>query len=282
MRGASIGRLVALAAAFVAIAAPAAAEPLATVTAKGRLRIAVYSDFAPWSYQDKGKLAGVDVDLGAKLAEALGLRPEFVVATADETVDDDLRNFVWRGTLFGEPVADVMMHVPVDPLFAERNDQVSFGGAYHRDGFAMACVRSADCTRGPTSLDGEPIGVELDSVPDFYLLGSYGGRLRDDLVHYESGLDAVEALKEGKVSAVLATRAQIEYGLVDSKTKFATSGGPFPGMTTSAWPVGLAVKADSRDLGDKLGEAMAQLVDSGEVDRIFAKYGLTRQAPLKP
>lgn len=274
-----LGGLVAALIVAVISAAPALAEPLETVTKKGRLRIAVYSEFAPWSWRQDGKLVGVDVEVAQKLADALGLRAEFVEAAADETVDDDLRNFVWRGTLFGEPVADVMMHVPVDPLFAKRNEQVSIGGAYHREGFALACVRSGDCTRGVTSLDGAPIGVELDSVPDFYLLGSYGGRLRDDLVHFPSGLEAVAALRDGKVSAVLATRAQVEFGLASSTAKFATSGGPFPGMANSAWPVGIAVKADSRDLGDRLSTELAKLAANGELDAIFAKYHLSRQAP---
>ncbi len=55
----------------------------------------------------------------------------------DETVEDDLRNAVWKGSYFGSGVADVMMHVPVDRQFAMRNNNVVIFGAYQRETFAL-------------------------------------------------------------------------------------------------------------------------------------------------
>ena len=75
----------------------AAAADLAGITAKGFLRIAVYRDFQPWSWQQDGVLTGIDVDLGKAIAAKLGVKPDFLELTADEDVGDDLRNGVWRG-----------------------------------------------------------------------------------------------------------------------------------------------------------------------------------------
>ena len=60
----------------------------------GTLRVAVYANFAPWSSAGKG----IETALGRALAERLGLQPQVVEFPADENMNDDLRNMVWRGT----------------------------------------------------------------------------------------------------------------------------------------------------------------------------------------
>ena len=87
-----------LAAAPLAAALPAQADGLAAVRERGRLRIAVYNDFPPYSMAG-GK--GIDADLGRAIAARLGLAPEVVGYNADEDMNDDLRNMVWKGHYLG-------------------------------------------------------------------------------------------------------------------------------------------------------------------------------------
>ena len=117
------GFLAGVAAAACLPATAARAAALDKVKANGVLRVAVYKDFAPWSWRQEGKLVGIDVDFGQALAKSLGVRVELVDFMADEDVGDDLRNMVWRGPLIGGSVADVMMHVPYDRAFAKENDR---------------------------------------------------------------------------------------------------------------------------------------------------------------
>ncbi len=100
------------------LAGPAAARPLDEVRDSGTIRIAVYRDFAPFSEVHDGRFEGVDVDIGRALAQRLGVAVEFMPVTAGESVDDDLRNAVWKGHYLGGGVADVMLHVPVDRRFS--------------------------------------------------------------------------------------------------------------------------------------------------------------------
>ena len=72
----------ALAAAGLA-AFPARAAPLAKVIANGVLRVAVYRDFAPWSWRRGGAVVGIDVELGEALAKAIGVRAEIIDFMAD-------------------------------------------------------------------------------------------------------------------------------------------------------------------------------------------------------
>ena len=100
------------------VSLPVQARPLEEVVKDGTMTIFVYKDYPPYSWQDGDRLTGVDVDLGRAIAKALGVKAEFLVRDADENVDDDLRVNLWKGDLIHKKSADLMMHVPIDPVLA--------------------------------------------------------------------------------------------------------------------------------------------------------------------
>lgn len=253
-------------------------EQLNVIRRRGRLRIAVYDGFPP--YSDSGQ--GIDVDLGKALADKLGLVPEIVGFKAGEDMGDDLRNMVWKGHyLRGEP-ADVMMHVPVDPVLAEANDKVRIFGPYHQETLAMARVASRiPAPRGSAAValevfTREKIGVEGDTLADAFLLGTLRGRLRENVVHFRSVAEAGRALREGVVSAVLAPRGELEAAL-EGEQRFAIDEAGFAELTRGRWSLGMAVKADAPDLAYALAGALAQLQSEGVVSAIFGRHGVTPQ-----
>ena len=269
--------------AIAALALPraAAARGVDRLKADGVARIAVYRDFEPWSWAGPdGKFTGIDVDLARAIAEKLGVRAEIVDFMADEDVGDDLRNMVWRGSLVGGQVCDIMMHVPVDRQLARENDRVVIGAPYYREGFLIACGIDTDCEVAPPAFKGKRLVAELDSVPDFYFSGGFGGVLRGDTKHLLSGAAAVEAVKKGEADVVLATRAQVEHALAGGNPKVTKRRGPIPALPSAGWDVGIAVKDDSRDLADSLDGIVAELRTNGTVDAILARYGVSPHAPV--
>lgn len=251
------------------------------IAAEGVVRIAVYRDFEPWSWKGRdGAVIGIDVDLGRAIAEALGARAQIVDFMADEDVGDDLRNMVWRGSLVGGQTCDIMMHVPVDRTLARANDRAVIGAPYYREGFLMACGPDVDCEVAPPALKGKRLVAELDSVPDFYFSGSFGGVLRGDTRHLMSGAAAVEEVKAGTADVVLATRAQVEHALAGGAATVKARKGPLPALPSAGWDVGLAVKDDSRDLADRLEQVVAGLRADGTVETILRRYGVSPRPPL--
>ena len=70
-----------LALALTSVALPAsAADLLATVKARGTLKVAMEGTYPPFNYKDQksGELAGYDVDVARLLAGKLGVKVEFV------------------------------------------------------------------------------------------------------------------------------------------------------------------------------------------------------------
>ncbi|MCB1956894.1 MAG: transporter substrate-binding domain-containing protein [Rhodocyclaceae bacterium] len=266
--------------AAASVGASALAGSVETMT-PGRLRVAVYDDFQPYSGGGKG----IDVAIGRELAKRLGLEPEVIEYPADEDMNDDLRNMVWKGHYLGARPADVMLHVPVDQRLADRNEQVRIFGPYHLE--SLAVIRdpsrippvTGSAARALEVFTRERIGVEIASLADDFLLQVLNGRLRENVVHFRSVALAVEAMKAGEISAVMATRAEIEGAAGGTAGRFEIGPVSMPELRIQGWPLGMAVKADSTELADALSKAMMDIQRDGTLARIFQEHGITLQKP---
>lgn len=273
-------RLACLGAALLLSAGAFAADAydLAQVKARGQIRVALYKDFEPFSDDDKGG-SGVDVDIARLLAEKLGVKLQPLWFDADENTDDDLRNMVWRGTLFGYGPADFMMHVPVDKEYMAKNDKVIFFAPYYRERFAIARnLERVDKLESLEAFRSQKIGVEGATYPDTILLSADAGAYRANVVHYKTAGEAIQGLKNGEVSAVMAMQGELEGGLAGAKG-FAISEPPLPVLNRRQWPLGLAVKAGHEELARALQQAMNELASDGSLAKAFARHGVTYRAP---
>lgn len=258
------------------------------VVASGHIRFAVYRNFPPYSYLEDGQPAGLDVELGLRIAKAMGLEPRWLWVTADENVDDDLRNAVWKGDVIHRQVADVMLRVPYDRDYAyatdgyglPRNDMVVMMAPYHTETWRVA--RNLDKTRDVRNLaifQYQPIGVELDSLPDFYLAGAFQGRLRKNLHHYNSTAEALSDFEAGKLSAVVGMGTQLEWGLRDCKLNIDIDDDGLEALGKLSWDIGIAVKHDYRQLAYAVEAIIHQMLNSGDIARLYQSYGVSYQKP---
>jgi len=256
-------------------------ETMERIREKGSLRVAVYKDFPPYSYAEGGRYVGIDVDIARALAERMGLALDLMPVGADESVGDDLRNWVWKGHYLGGGTADLMMHVPFDPDFAEENGQATLFAPYFREHMAMVFDSSViGDAADPAALARQRIGAEIDSVADYYLSGAFSGLLRDAARRFPSNQAALAALGRGELDAVLAPRAQIEaYLSRHPDPRLRTSLYSLRGMLRSYWDVGLAIKADNQELRAELETAMSSLRGDGSLQRLLAAHGVSYVAP---
>jgi ABC-type amino acid transport substrate-binding protein len=265
----SAPRLLAAAFVFLAVLTAPLAQAL-ELRKPGVLRVAVYNEFPPFSDREDG---GIDVDLAKALAAKLGLKLDLAWAEADEKVEDDLRNYVWKGHYMGNEIADLMLHMPVDPVFNERVKQVKLLAPYYAENLMVA----RDLKRIPKLENLEPffqnhdIGVEVGGGSDTFLMALYAGRMRDRIRHFKNHSDAVAALRKGEVSAVMGPRTELEGLLGADKNGYAVSAIEMTGPVMTFWQPGVAVKADKPKLIEAVEKAMAEMVASGEVAAIFAK-----------
>jgi ABC-type amino acid transport substrate-binding protein len=263
-----------LGAAFAAPGAALAADA-PVLREAGILKVAVYNDLAPFS--DHGQ--GIDADLGAALAGKLGLKLALLPFNAGDDLGDDLRNMVWKGHYLGYGPADVMLHVPVDRMLMNANPQVEIFAPYYVE--TVRLVRSARAIPqfdGVDALAGKRIGVEKVSISGMVMLGEGGGRFREQVHIYPTAIEALEQLKAGALDAVLATRAQIE-SVLKGDPAFPLQDVPFDRLPRGGWAVGMAVRKDKLGLARRLQAALNDMAASGELQTIFAKYGVQAVKP---
>ncbi|MEW8506414.1 MAG: transporter substrate-binding domain-containing protein [Candidatus Thiodiazotropha sp.] len=254
---------------------------LERIRERGVLEVAVYKDFPPFSFRDrKGRIIGIDADIARALAQRLGVSAAIRTVGADESMEDDLRNNVWKGHYLGGGVADLMLHVPYDGAFAEENDRVTFVAPYYREQIVVAVGKGVGAGLDPQDyFSREKVGVELDTLTDFYLLSAYDGKIRNQVVHFSNIGKAVTALKQGEIAAVAGPRSEIEFALGDHADNYAVGPIQMPGLRTSGWDLGAAVKKGNTALAEAVETAMAQLRKQSSLSKIFSNYRSSYQLP---
>lgn len=259
------------------LAGSAIARDLAEVRSSGILKVAVYREFAP--FNDEGR--GIEVDLAKRLADKLGVKVSLLPFEAGENMEDDLRNMVWKGHYLGYGPADVMLHVPVDKVFMERNKQVAVFAPYFRETLQIAWDHAKiDSCETLSPLAGHLIGAEGDSIGSIALLAAENGRLRNNVKHFRSIEEAVKAMRDGGVSAVVGMRSQLEGAMAGEWKNYRIGNPPLPGLPQAGWVVGMAVKSDFKDLARALQQALNELDADGSLDRIFEAHHVKRLRPL--
>jgi ABC-type amino acid transport substrate-binding protein len=248
------------------------ATPLDKIRSRGSLVVALYKDMPPFHVDGRG----IDVDLAQALAESLGVKMVPMPFLADENMNDDLRNMVWKGHYLGFGPADVLMHVPVDKPLMDGNRQVNIFGPYFRERVAIARnleqVPELDSLAGLGKLT---VAVPGQTLAGWLLIGADGGAYRDQLrTQWKDGVEAARALQLGEVPVAAGLMSELESVLRGDK-RFAVGPLPSPRAPRDGWAVGMAVKRDSTELAQALQASLNALASSGRLAEIFARGNLS-------
>jgi ABC-type amino acid transport substrate-binding protein len=251
------------------------ATPLERVRERGALTVGLYHDMPPFHVGGKG----IDVELARALAESLGVRLSLLPFHADENMNDDLRNMVWRGHYLGYGPADVLLHVPVDRPLMEGNPQVSIFAPYYRDRVVMARqLERLPRLETLSQLGADKVAVPGQSLAGWLLIGADAGAYRNQLItQWKDGAETARALLRGDVAAAAGLASEME-SVLRGDPRFAIAPMPSPRAPRDGWAVGMAVKRDATELAQALQRAVNELVASGRLRQIFEHGNLAWQA----
>ena len=265
--------------AFAAVAATgralAAEVSLDAIKSRGTLVVAVYRDMPP--FHDKGK--GIDVDVASALAESLGVKLSLMPFQADEDMNDDLRNMVWKGHYLGFGPADVMLHVPVAAPLMEANPQVRIFAPYWRDRVMIARrIDQLPHLETLAQLNGKSVAVPGQTLAGWLMIGADGGAYKQQLTTtFKDGVEAAQALKRGEFAAAAGLQSELE-SVLGGDPRFVIT--PLPTLSNSrdGWAVGLAVKKDAGELATALQGAVDGLIADKRMQEIFSKGNVAWRA----
>ena len=168
-------------------AAPAA---LTTVNA-GKLTMSTNAAFPPYEMTtDSGEFEGIDIDVAAAIAEKLGLELQ---------VDDMDFDAALLAAQNGKSDM-VMAGVTVTD---ERLKVMDFSDTY-AEGIQSIIVKEDSTIASPDDLAGKAIGTQRGTTGYIYCTDDFG---EDNVIAYDDGLTAVQALNNGQVDAVVIDNA---------------------------------------------------------------------------
>jgi polar amino acid transport system substrate-binding protein len=264
-----IRALIAAAAAIAGVAAQAAELP-GRIRAAGKLVIATEGKFPPLNYFDPAtnQLTGLDIDLGNAIGRQLGVNVEWQDAPFAQLIPSLRTGRV-----------DVVMAGIRDTV--SRRENVDFVNYLLVGAQFYTLKTSGDRFRTGLDLCGRRVGANIAATWTRWITAwseancAPSGRPPVVIVGAENTLAARVELKTGRVDAAITGSETMNHLHQTEPGLFAAVGEPFAqspdGIATAKTPEG-------REIRDAIAAALTAVQQSGEYDRILAKYGLEAHA----
>lgn len=234
------------------------AEAAGSMTAtEGVLVMATNATFPPYEFVEGGDFAGIDVEIAEKIAEKLGMTLE-------------IKDVEFGSIVGGVQTGKFDMGMAGMTVTEERLQSVNFSTSY-ATGIQVVIVAEDSAITSLDDLKGDgsmKFGVQQDTTGDIYAsdTAENGGYGEDNVIRYKTGADAVQALKAGKVDAVIIDNEP-------AKSFVATVEGLK--ILDAEWAVedyAIAIAKENTALLDAVNNALAELTADGTIAGIIAKY----------
>lgn len=224
-------------------------KPAGMTVNEGVLTMATNAYFPPYEYYEGDQVVGIDAEIAGAVAEKLGLELKIEdmefdsIITAVQTGKADMG-------LAGITVTD------------ERKQSVNFSDSY-ATGIQVIIVAEDSDIAGVDDLADKKIGVQLATTGDIYAKDDFG---EDHVEEYNKGADAVMALKQGKVDAVIIDNEPAKSfvaaneGLKILDTEYVTE------------DYAACMNKENAELLEAVNGALAELKADGTLQEIIDKY----------
>lgn len=226
----------------------AAAGKLTTVEA-GKLTMATNAAFPPYEMTtDAGEFEGIDIETAQAIADKLGLELQI-----DDMDFDAALLSVQQGK------ADIVMAGVT--VTDERKAVMDFSDSY-ATGIQSIIVPEGSDIASPDDLAGKKIGTQRGTTGYIYCSDDFGD---ENVVAYDNGLTAVQALNNGQVDAVVIDNAPAQ--------EFVAANPGLKILDTSYAEEDYAIgMAKNSPLEDAVNSALEELKADGTLQAIVDKY----------
>ena len=227
-----------------------------TTVAAGELHMATNAAFPPYEMtSDNGGYEGIDVEIATLIAQKLGL----------ELVVDDME--------FGSVITSVQsgkadMAMAGLTVTEERKKNVDFTESYATGVQVIIVPEGSDIQTVDDLANDKMIGVQDGTTGYIYCSASVddGGYGEDHVTSYTNGAMAIEALKGGKVDAVVIDNepakafVAVNDGLKILDTEYIVEN------------YAIGISKDNPALCEAVNNALKELIADGSVQMIVDKY----------
>ena len=229
---------------------------LTTVT-EGKLTMSTNATFPPYEMlADDGSFEGIDVEVAGAIAEKLGLELQ---------IDDMSFDAALLAVQGASPKADIVMAGVT--VTEDRQLVMNFSDSY-ATGIQVVIVKEGSDIKSIDDLEGKKIGTQMGTTGYIYCSDTpeNGGYGEENVIAYDSGITAVQALVNGQVDCVVIDNepaqayVKANAGLSILDTEF----------TNEDYAIGM--NKGNACLLAAVNAAMAELKADGTFQKIVEKY----------
>ena len=216
---------------------------------KKTLVMATNAEFPPYEYHEGDAVVGIDAEIAKLIADKLGMELKIEDVAFDSIIP-------------GVQAGKYDMGMAGMTVNEERLQSVNFSDSY-ATGVQVVIVKEGGSIASLDDIAGKKIGVQTSTTGDIYASDDFGD---ENVVKFDSGAAAVEALKSGKVDCVIiANEPAKSYvaaneGLKILETEYAVE------------DYAICFAKDNTELQEKVNAALKELIADGSVQKIIDKY----------
>ena len=216
---------------------------------KKTLVMATNAEFPPYEYHEGDAVVGIDAEIAKLIADKLGMELKIEDVAFDSIIP-------------GVQAGKYDMGMAGMTVNEERLKSVNFSDSY-ATGVQVVIVKEGGSIASLDDIAGKKIGVQTSTTGDIYASGDFGD---ENVVKFDSGAAAVEALKSGKVDCVIIDNEPAKSyvaaneGLKILETEYAVE------------DYAICFAKENTELQAKVNAALKELIADGSVQKIIDKY----------
>ncbi len=248
------GMLAVMALAFTAGCGSQKTAEKKAAPAKKELIVGTEPSFAPFEFPDEkdNKIVGFDIDLINAVAKKMGYETVTVKGMGFDALIPALNAGNIDMAIAGMSITDA------------RKKQVEFSDPYYESGLMAIVQKSNTDIHSLDDLKGKKIGVQLGTTGAAWAEKIEGAKV----TNFDTTDLACIELKNGNVDAVISDMPVLQYFLKKKGASYAKAvGEPKKGDN-----YGIAVPKGKKELVNGMNKALKELKDSGEYQKIYAKW----------
>lgn len=217
---------------------------------KSKLIVSTNAQFQPFEYMDNNQIVGIDVDISQQIAKDLGVTLQ-------------INNMNFDSVIPAVTTGKVDIGVAGISKKPDREKSVDFSEPYYDASQVIIVKKDNTAINGKDTLKGKKIAVQKATTGDDLATDLVGD---SNVTRFEAGTDAVTALKQGKVDAVVIDSFPAKT-FVGQNSDLQIVGDP---LTSEQYCI--AVRKGNKQLLDAVNKTIEQLKSSGQLDQIIKKY----------
>lgn len=215
---------------------------------KGVLVMATNAEFPPYEYHDGDAIVGIDVEIAEAVAQRMGCKLQIEDIAFDSIIPEVASGKADLG-LAGMTVTE------------DRKQSVDFSDSYASSSQVVIVPETSAVKTLDDLGDDAVIGVQTGTTGDIYCSDDY-----TNVERYNKGMEAVQALTQGKLDAVVIDREPAKVFVAEN-----------PGLVIlnesyTDEDYAAAIRKGNTALLENVNKALDELKSDGTLDEIVAKY----------